>query len=916
MKNTFLIILILGILCPNVIFPQANQIVSKNFIDLNDSHDIQLPSWGPYSKKYAGTSHLPDVRSGMRFDFSVLPGFYRNKIIVPNVQFESGYFPWDVAADLSTYTYRYELEWKDKVFVDVTYSELDSLTMLVSMRCVNNTLLPQNLSLNLISSIDYPDVYPVNTLIYSKNSIWTNAVDYESVIFAKPRPKDNLVTDGWNRGEIRNEEFIDGSALAQDFGKEKGDRVIYHINLSDRHRTGALTILYRMKENTRCLLHLSGLANQGIILTGTGKLTQVVIPFQLTKEKKLTITSEGGDAIELNGALFTPYYEESLAKIIPVNKEFSPEIVASPDEKKIILKYRDVPNYYGIRWSGEEDFRLRQVKNDELDVFFKRLVHSHVETILKGNNKGNYTNIFIRPVVLEAKSENTINAVLCTGNLQEVEKKLKEFDSLKGTALIRQRISEKVLPEGEKFMFSQKMLRATLMTNIVYPIYIQRKYIRHFTPGKWWNSLYTWDSGFIALGLSEINVQKAVECLNAYTTPVGSQSAFIHHGSPVPVQIYAFQEIWNKTQSRGALHYFYPRLKQYYEFMSGRLGSSSTRALKSNLLKAWDYWNNSGGWDDYPAQVQVHRLKAERTVAPVINTAQQIRIAKILRMAAAALGKKEDLHIFDRDIKDFTAALQKYSWNESSGYFGYVTHDENGNAIGQLLDDVGNDYNMGLDGAYPLIAGICNAKQQSTLLEKIFSEKNMWTPSGISVVDQSAPYYKTDGYWNGSVWMPHQWFLWKTMLDIGRPDLAFKIADKGLNVYKNETDESYYTFEHFLTASGRGAGWHQFSGLSTPVLSWFSAYYRLGTMTAGFEIWIENQSFNDDCSYYRADIAFDNSSSPHRRCMVLCLNPNYKYQATFSGKELEVETPFNGLLNIYLPATNKAGEILVKRVRI
>lgn len=60
---------------------------------LNGTHDLRLPAWGPYSKRYAGISHIPDAASGMRFDFSVLPGYYRNKLLVPNVRFESSYFP-------------------------------------------------------------------------------------------------------------------------------------------------------------------------------------------------------------------------------------------------------------------------------------------------------------------------------------------------------------------------------------------------------------------------------------------------------------------------------------------------------------------------------------------------------------------------------------------------------------------------------------------------------------------------------------------------------------------------------------------------------------------------------------------------------------------------------------------------------
>lgn len=914
------VVLLTGLsLMTQVSIGQSDQHLSVDFEKLSNSHDISLSVWGPYSKKYAGVSHIYDMKAGMRFDFSVLPGFYRNKILIPNVQFESGYFPWEVNSDLTRYTYRYELEWKDKVYTDVTYTIIDSVTVLVRMKCVNNTALLQNLSLNLVYGIEYPDVYPASKLIHSENSVWQNAIDYALLEFAQKRPKDNLVTDGWLRGEIRDNVFVDGSAIGQNFGKDKGDKLVYKPGFKKDHQSGVMSLFYRMKENTRVGFKLSGLINQSITLTGEGKLSRLDLPYQLNQEKNQTIEieSDGDNAIELNGILLTPSGEDVQTKITKQPRQYSPESVNNIAKQQLISKYNDIPLHYGFSWDADNDFKLRQIKNDELDIFFRRLVHSHVDSILKGNLKGDYSNVFIRPVELAPKTEKTIYGLICTGNMQQVKSRLNDFAALKEKLFDEEKkasnVSAAILPQGKKYLFSQKMLKATVLNDVVYPIYTQKSYIRHFTPGKWWNSLYTWDLGFIAIGLNEININKAAECINAYTTPIGSQSAFIHHGSPVPTQFYAFLDLWNKTQSTGALQYFYPRLKQYYEFMSGRLGSSSTRTLKSNLLKTWDYFYNSGGWDDYPAQVEVHRLKAEATVAPIINTAQQIRIAKIMRMAAEVLGKKEDVNIYDKDIKDFSEALQKYSWNDKSGYFSYVVHDKDGNAVSHLKHDDSTDYNMGLDGAYPLMAGICNTSQQNALIKKIFSEKNMWTPSGISVVDQSAPYYKIDGYWNGSVWMPHQWFVWKTMLDLGHPDLAFKIAEKGLNVYSKETDESYYTFEHFLAKSGRGAGWHQFSGLSTPVLSWFAAYYTPGTITTGFEIWIKNQSFNGDYSFYKADISFDKATAPHRRSMLVCLNPSYNYKVTFNGKDVDIVSPYTGLLQIKLPASNKEGTLEVKR---
>ena len=139
-------------------------------------------------------------------------------------------------------------------------------------------------------------------------------------------------------------------------------------------------------------------------------------------------------------------------------------------------------------------------------------------------------------------------------------------------------------------------MAATLLTNVVYPVYTRRRYIRHNTPGRWWDCLYTWDSGMIGLGLTELDQGRALDCLRAYLTPPGDpDAAFIHHGSLVPTQHALFHELWNRTQSRELLASCYPGLRPYYRFLAGKLGSSTTRTPRSGLLKGWDYFYNSGG---------------------------------------------------------------------------------------------------------------------------------------------------------------------------------------------------------------------------------------------------------------------------------------------------------------------------------
>ena len=238
-------------------------------------------------------------------------------------------------------------------------------------------------------------------------------------------------------------------------------------------------------------------------------------------------------------------------------------------------------------------------------------------------------------------------------------------------------------------------------------------------------------------------------------------------------------------------------------------------------MRTWDYFYNSGGWDDYPPQVHVHKHGLEASVTPVINTAQAILTAKILRMAARALGEPEKE--YDDDIAMFSHALHIYAWDESSGYFGYVCHDNNGRPTGIMRHESGANYDMGLDGAYPLVAGICTQEQEERFAGYLMANERMWSRCGVSTVDQSAPYYKADGYWNGAVWMPHQWLFWRALLDLGRADAAHCIAATALDVWKNEVETSYNCFEHFIVESGRGAGWHQFGGLSAPVLCWYGA---------------------------------------------------------------------------------------------
>ncbi len=658
------------------------------------SHDIaSLSQWGPYSKEYFGISHIQDLSSGIQVEFCLVPGVYRRNVKVPCALFESGVHPWAVTPDMKHITYRHDIEWKDRVFVDASYHVLDERRVLLETRCVNHTELVQNISLQL----------------------------------------------------------------------------------AVRKSGGA--------------------------------------------EEKWTPELKQGDG------WFTVRY---------------PEVDAS----------------YGVFWDYPYS-EVRQWRCAKLEQLMPRKVHDHVRKDMKGDKKGHYTANFLRPVVLQPQRDTTLwqLIVLNPGT-----------DELKAAAAPESGLTAQA--GADNMPLGYRLLQATLLTNVVYPIDAFGEPIRHFCPGKNWNSLYTWDCGFIAWAMSEIDPGRGYEIIRQYTTAPEEEAPFVHHGTPLATQILAIGDVWERGGCDEAqLREIYPRLKRFYDYMSG-----PEYRKASGLLSTWHLFYNSGGWDDYPPQWTLRPQKELRArTAPMVSTSYYIRCAKILRLLAAHLGLKKDIKQYDRDIAAMRKGILDNAWDAQSGYFGYVRHDAEGVPEGLYRTEDGVNFNMGLDGVTPLVAGITDEEQSRRLLQHIFTEGELWSPCGITAVDQRAPYYRIDGYWNGTVWLPHQMILWKTMLDLGLPEKARLIADTALANWERECEDSYNCYEHFMLATGRGGGWNNFSGLSSPIINWYNAYHRSGTVSTGFGTLVTKAEWSEDLSRVSLTLEFDKDLAGKEVAIIACL---------------------------------------------
>ena len=758
--------------------------------ETSHTHDLSLSQWGPYSPRTFGLSCIHDPATGSRMDFTLMPGFYRRNFAFPDARRQSGGVPWESSADLRYYSYRQQLEWKDKVYADLSFISCGENCRLISCKLVNRKSRSQDLALNLLCRL-FPGL-----------SVPCDVPGAEEILTPQ-LPGCGLNFDAYLPGEDAAQEPLPGGTV---FRLKQGDTAQF-----ESASTVSGKKVWLLKKGT------------------DGEWQFEPLP-----------SAEG------KSFSYTAQQDEILNRAFVMSGDTVPELTVREEnlfpqaeqiaEGKYILSFGG-EKFYGLYFLDKPSF-IRTYHVRDLDAFYQlkdMAFQQHLGEIFRqpGAKESGFA-VALQPLTIPGRSEKEFRIYAAAGNRAEMTEFL-----LKAPPA-----ADNVRPISfapSPCSFSAERMAATVMTNIIYPVRCNGELIRHHTPGRLWSSLYTWDSGFIGLGLLEMDIQRAEENLNSYLTELGNNvNAFVHHGTPLPVQIFLFYEIWNRTCSVDFLRRCYPRIKQMYLYLAGHTQGSKTRShCTLPLICTWDYFYNSGGWDDYPPQWSRLKRKPVPRVIPMISSSVLIRAAKMLRSLGQIL--EEDTSIFDRDIQEISQALQT-AWDPETGYFGYIETDETGSPAGIYRFTDGSNYNMGMDGVSPLLTGEISAEQRKTLWNKVRSPQHLWTKHGLSAVDQSASYFSLDGYWNGSVWMPHQWFLWKAALNDGLGKFAVQIAMTALRLWERETRDAYCCFEQFSISTGSGSGWHHFSGLSSPILCWYNACFKPETLSCGYDVLIKKRT--------------------------------------------------------------------------
>ena len=161
-------------------------------------HDLKLGKWGPYNKQYPGACHISNEELGATFALEFFPAFYRRRIVSASSFIDGDVRMWGANPKLTHFVYRYELEWKDKVYCDVHINVTDDSLVNVDCEFVNNADTPESVNMFVAAGMEYPTKAPIFNSGYKELSVskicdtctFIDAVEYTDISCLQPMAQD------------------------------------------------------------------------------------------------------------------------------------------------------------------------------------------------------------------------------------------------------------------------------------------------------------------------------------------------------------------------------------------------------------------------------------------------------------------------------------------------------------------------------------------------------------------------------------------------------------------------------------------------------------------------------------------------------------------------------------------------------
>ena len=308
-----------------------------------------------------------------------------------------------------------------------------------------------------------------------------------------------------------------------------------------------------------------------------------------------------------------------------------------------------------------------------------------------------------------------------------------------------------------------------------------------YSPGASFDKEYFWDAGFIAAALAHFVPQKAKDCI-AQHLPNSNFTLFPNaYGAKALTHVLAAWELYQVNRNKQDLEDLYPGLHDIFLYCTGYKEWSDGSNLddqKNGLLKPHQ---GGSGLDDSPSQIwsrgeqvgwarqnhywakpiEVNKEQKALDTVSVNMTALGIISARILQLICSVI-KIDEPPVYSDYISNAEKSLNKKCWSQKTGHFHWI--DDKTETMCPYYD---------LSGLTPLCSNSYDSYEQcNQMLQNL--ENFYLTNKGLTTVDQNADFFRI-GYWCGVIWIPFHWLFWKSLIGIGRIELADKIAKRVLN---------------------------------------------------------------------------------------------------------------------------------------
>ncbi len=181
-----------------------------------------------------------------------------------------------------------------------------------------------------------------------------------------------------------------------------------------------------------------------------------------------------------------------------------------------------------------------------------------------------------------------------------------------------------------------------------------------------------------------------------------------------------------------------------------------------------------------------------------------VKEAKSLSKMAKVLGHDNESKFYLEDAQKRTELINKYMWDPETKFYYQINKNDHSFTFKKKNDLKRKE----IIGFLALWSGVASKEQAAALVKHLTDPKEFWRKYGVPSLSAADPYYNPIGYWNGPVWVPWNYLVFRGLIDYGYKKVAKELAEKVLDNVDYQLKTNHWFWE-FYSADNHQAGWHK-----------------------------------------------------------------------------------------------------------